>query len=349
MPEVRFASSLLGSALVVAGIITLAPSAAHAFCRTTTCALPADWDPTQSCVPPGLTQCQDSQGDTIKNVPLWWKSACAGYSIQKDASKYVPLADAETTAANAFAAWTKTSCNGGTVGIDVRYLGSVACADATYKTTGPNQNAIVFRDASWPHKTDYEIAHNLASPEIALTTMSFDPTTGEMYGGYVEINNADYVVKPTNAPAGSTFDLATVLTHESGHFLGMAHSAAQSSVMYFADREGAGTHRTLGADDIDGICATYPPGGARIVDTSVDSSGKVQATTCDATPRHGFASDCGSTTKTSGCACAAVGADTRWGGALGTFVAFGALGWMARRRSQAARRGRVESACPTAR
>lgn len=322
----------LTSALLLGAAIACAPATARAFCRTTTCSLPPDFDPTQGCVPAGLDRCTDGQGDTIKNIPLWWKSACAGYSVQKDASKYVSLADAEKSVADAFAQWSSASCATGKVGIDVQFLGPVTCADGTYKTGGPNQNAVIFRDAAWPHKSAAEQAAGVPSPEIALTTVSFDPFSGEIYGAYVEINNADHIVKPTTSPSGDTFDLNTVLVHEAGHFLGMAHSASHESVMYFADREGggAGAHRTLSADDVDGICAAYPPGGARFVDPSVDPSGKVQATACDATPRHGFSSDCTASAK-SGCSCRHVGRGGEGSGVAAVVTALGLA--VARRRN----------------
>jgi hypothetical protein len=315
----------------IVGSICGASPLAHAYCRTTTCPLPADYDPTQGCIPPGLTSCTDSQGDAIKNIPLWWKSLCTGYSVQQDASRYVSLSAAENSIAAAFSAWTGASCSNGTPGISVSFLGPVACTDGSYKTSGPNQNALLFRDSGWTHRSQYEIANNLASPEIALTTMSFDPTTGEIYAGYIEINTADHVVVPTSNPTGNTFDLQTVLTHETGHFLGMAHSAARDSVMYFADREGTGSHRTLSSDDVAGVCAAYPPGGARIVDTTVDPSGKLAATACDATPRHGFSTNCATDTK-SGCACSSAPADAESG-----VLAFGigaAICAFARRRAR---------------
>src|SRR4051794_35693347 len=79
-----------GAALVIPLVV---PRAAHAFCRTTTSPLPADFQPSvDACWTQGL--------------PLWWRNACVGYSIQKTASRQVAYDDAATHISNAFTKWT---------------------------------------------------------------------------------------------------------------------------------------------------------------------------------------------------------------------------------------------------
>src|SRR5262249_52117235 len=87
------------------------------------------------------------------------------------------------------------------------------------------------------------------------------------------------------APQGS-YNLEAVITHEVGHFLGLAHSADMNSIM-FAHYHANATELT--PDDIQGICAIYPPDHTRIT-----SAGVVPEDPCSVTPRHGFSTECAS-------------------------------------------------------
>jgi len=295
----------LTSAFLVSLVVSAFASDAAAFCRTTTCPPPADFTPTAAqCVPPGLTSCT-MNGDTVASVLLWWKSTCVGYSVQKDASKYASLSDATTAAAGAFAAWSSASCPGAP-SIKGQDLGPVTCGDTAFNVDGPNQNVIVFRDSGWPHKTAEQIRLNQASPTVALTTVSFNRDTGEILDADIELNTADHKITVTETPGTGVFDLESVLTHEGGHFIGLAHSPDATSVMYFQDEGGSAKHRALAADDASAVCTVYPPAGPRPVDTSVSASGFAAAGGCDATPRGGLSSICAANTPPtptkSGCA-----------------------------------------------
>ena len=57
---------------------------------------------------------------------------------------------------------------------------------------------------------------------------------------------------------GGTFDIQALTTHEGGHNLGLGHSDDTNAVMY-AYYPGGTRWRTLTTDDINGICALYPP------------------------------------------------------------------------------------------
>jgi MYXO-CTERM domain-containing protein len=54
----------------------------------------------------------------------------------------------------------------------------------------------------------------------------------------------------------NTYDLQAILTHEAGHFLGLAHSVDTSAIMYAFYSPGS-IHLT--PDDVAGICTIYPP------------------------------------------------------------------------------------------
>ena len=331
----RFSLCLLGTVLSVA----LARDAA-AFCRTETCAPPADFTPTAArCVPAGFTTCVMGS-DTVNSIPLWWKSKCVGYSVQKAASKYATLDQATKAAAGAFAAWSSAVC-AGAPSLSGQDLGPVVCGDAAFNLNGGNQNVIVFRDAAWPHKTAEQQRLNQASPTVALTTVSFNRDTGEILDADIELNTADHKITVTDTPGTGVFDLESVLTHESGHFIGIAHSPDATAVMYFQDEGGSSKHRALGADDAAAVCTVYPPSGPRPVATVVDSSGFTAAGSCDPAPRNGLSSTCvvgGTTTTTktsSGCAASPGASGGVAGGAGGLLgLGFAAL-VVARRRRRA--------------
>ncbi|HEX5660898.1 MAG TPA: matrixin family metalloprotease, partial [Polyangiales bacterium] len=59
--------------------------------------------------------------------------------------------------------------------------------------------------------------------------------------------------------SGPRVDLRNVATHEFGHFLGLAHSDVEGATMYCAAYSRDVSKRYLGQDDIDGLCAVYPP------------------------------------------------------------------------------------------
>jgi hypothetical protein len=288
-------------------------SSAHAYCRTTTCAPPASFLPTPSeCEPPSLTSCVIG-GATVKNVPLWWKSVCTGYDLQQNASKRVSLSDATSAASRAFGAWSGVTCASGGPSISAKDLGPVSCADAVFDQNYANQNVIVFHDSFWPHKAPGSSA---PSPTIALTTVSFNRDTGEILDADIEINSADHVIVLTDTPGSGVYDLESVLTHEAGHFLGIAHTPDRTAVMYFEDEGGSSRHRELTGDDAQAICAVYPPNGLRPVDTEVSASGTQPAAACDPTPRGGLGKSCNdpsdAPTQTTGCGAAPGSAGDAW-------------------------------------
>jgi hypothetical protein len=254
------------------GALASAPSVAFAFCRTTTVPVVADFQPSP-------TKCWD------QGVPLFWRNSCVSYSVQRNASRQVAFDDAANGISRAFTKWTGASCpTEGTgrsrVSIDVRDLGTVECGEVVYNQSGPNQNVIVFRDGKWPHSD--------STNTLALTTVTFNPTTGEIYDADMEINTADQRVTLVDPVPSDGYDFDSIVTHEAGHFLGLAHSGDNRATMFANYTPGATAMRHLTADDIAGVCTVYRPDGARAV-----LDGKVTpGPQCDPTPRRGYTGDC---------------------------------------------------------
>ena len=88
--------------------------------------------------------------------------------------------------------------------------------------------------------------------------------------GQITINYRNGVAVPV--PAGG-YNFASIVTHETGHFLGMAHSGDPYAVMYSQYRPGTTSLRYLTQDDVSGICVVVvatSANGARAAPATLD-------------------------------------------------------------------------------
>jgi uncharacterized protein (TIGR03382 family) len=135
---------------------------------------------------------------------------------------------------------------------------------------------------------------------VALTSALYDPATGRIVNADIEVNGWDGLGAGSSVSAGASgpahgwyftcdkqagwsqcttygqagcfyIDLQNTLTHEAGHFLGLAHPCEVSqgnckpematTTMYPATTPGDVEKRSLSPDDIAGVCDIYPSGG----------------------------------------------------------------------------------------
>ena len=217
---------------------------AGAWCRTTTSRL-------RSSVP---GEC------AMTGIPLAWRNRCTGYSLYRaGVPAEIPWDELVTIAQGSAAAWAAATCDDN--GRERQYYEVRELAPTLnptgYTSTGANSNTISFR-SRWGD----DAIHRQGT--IAITIVTFDSLTGEIYDGDIELNTFHDV----NNPGGFQFsisritdmgaaDLQTILTHELGHFHGLAHSANDRAVMW--PEAGLGeTRRDLTFDDTAGVCAIYP-------------------------------------------------------------------------------------------
>jgi hypothetical protein len=237
--------------LAVAFEVLAVGGSAHAFCRTTSSKPPPGYDPATS-------------GCWTDGVPLAWPAGRIPYAVAAEASTQVSLSEATRIADLAFGAWNSALCTGGSpsiqaydemaVSVPAGLAGDALAGWSSCTDIGSCQPAahdvIVFDDAAWPYNDPVNT--------LALTTVTFGVDDGRIAEAYTEVNSVEHMLSTEEPPPanGSAYDLQAILTHEAGHFLGMAHATDTNAVMYAYYQPGA---IQLTPDDVAAICSVYPP------------------------------------------------------------------------------------------
>lgn len=210
--------------------IVASASSASAFCRTTTCE-------------PDLETCaRDERGCVRDGVPLRWTKLPLIYRVSARGSTAFDRDAARTKIAAAFDRWTQAACPGGRR-TSLRFVeGDSMPEDKPLgQKRGPEPFGIYFRDDTWPYAR--------ASTTLAITNQEYGKETGRIIYSDIEINT-------TRTLLG---DLDVVVTHEAGHYLGLAHSRERGSIM--AESYISSNDRDLSPDDVAGACELFPPDG----------------------------------------------------------------------------------------
>jgi MYXO-CTERM domain-containing protein len=260
--RVRRLATIARLAVACGLALLLGSRSAAAFCRSSAC----EFGQTG-------TRCSPERDEDC-GLPLYWKEPCIGFSVQRDGSEYFAAETVAELMSQAFAKWNGVDCGSGSPEVVVKRQPNVACAVPEYNfdfnVNRGNANVVMFRDDDWPHPGREDV--------LALTTVTYDAETGEIYDADIEINTYNFLF--TTSDTDVTYDLLSTLEHEAGHFLGISHSETEDSVMGAEPALGSIQHRELTADDAAAICDVYPPAETPI------------AATCSPMP-HDFASPCG--------------------------------------------------------
>lgn len=254
----REALGRVAASLVALGVLATAADA-EAFCRSTTCRAKN-----------GKECATDDDGCPSEGAKLFWPTSCISYATNRLGTQDLDPADTRAVIRKTFQAWSDVDCPDGTTAkMTFQEREPVSCKKSQYNKTGPNVNVIMFQDDDWKYRG--------IDGTLAKTSVTFNDQTGEIYDADIEINAANNTVTITDDPLKVEYDLQAILTHEVGHFIGIAHSPDPNAVMFASYSPGSTTQRTLHPDDVDAVCAVYP----------ADSPSP-----CQTEPRGGFSGAC---------------------------------------------------------
>ncbi len=255
-------------ALVALGLVVGMATDAEAFCRSTTCRVTK----TNECP-------VDEEGCGTTGSKLFWPTSCLSYATNRLGTQFL---DPEVTRAiikNTFQAWSDVDCPDGTIAkMTFQEREPIACKRSEYNKDAPNVNVVLFQDAQWKYRG--------IDGTLAKTSVTYNDATGEIYDADIEVNTANNKVTITDDPGKIEYDLQAILTHEVGHFIGNAHSADPSAVMFASYSPGSVAQRELTPDDVQAVCSVYPASGTFA---------------CKTEPNGGFSATCEEPEKTAAC------------------------------------------------
>lgn len=225
---------------------------ASAFCRQHSCQDEFDEDGNT------LFSCErDEMECIIEGEELFYDSPCLSFGIAKGTASKLDLKDDELhdIVQQAFKRWEDVDCGDGKhPRFEVQSAGIVGTAKPHYCELTALNIGVWFLDDPWPTKLD--------RAALGYTTSTYAEDDAEVFDADVEINVPKIQQDFRGAPVDEV--LLSIITHEAGHFLGLAHSNDNSAVMATSYTRLDLIGRELTQDDIDGICAIYPPEGGKL-------------------------------------------------------------------------------------
>lgn len=278
-----------GAAAAAAAAVLVFAADANAFCRSTTCRTTAN------------NECPtDDDGCITSGAKLFWPTSCISYAVNKLGTQDLDPEDTRAVIRKTFQSWSDVECpDGRTASMTFEEREPVSCKKSEYNKEGPNVNVVLFQDDDWKYRG--------IDGTLAKTSVTYNDETGEIYDADIEVNTANNTVTITDDPSKVQYDLQSIMTHEVGHFIGIAHSADPSAVMFASYSPGSTAQRELTRDDIEAVCAIYPP-----------ESGVV----CNTEPRNGFSGTCDDEKDKSVCSVSELGSNGP-GGSYGLAIALG--------------------------
>lgn len=269
-----------------------ASATSFAFCRQTTC---NEGEQSEQC-----TKRTKADDDCMHDgVAVRWNKSTLTYRVYKKGSNLLDEDKMKKAIKASFEAWTMVDCDDGRTslrfeeGDPITKDKPLGLSAKEAELQGIEPYGIYFRDKKWVQKDD-------SGDVLAATGLSFGTRGGLVTYADIEINTLDGNFTFDDDQALDAKDFQSVLTHEVGHYIGLAHSKDKDSIMVpvycgadSGDRceaDGVVGKRALGLDDIAAVCAYFPHNmPAPEVTSAADAQNADNGTTagCSSTGRTG--------------------------------------------------------------
>lgn len=211
---------------------------------------------------------------------LWWKEGTAIEYRQSEQGNPATTGESEFSAVTrSFQTWQAALGAGGSLSLVEGPRTPSRKVGHDVLTTN-NENLVLFRtvlcrvspgdpcrardDCMNQHDCwDYD------SGTIALTTTTYESTSGFIYGSDIEANAASFVFTTVDSPpcvypvftqSCVATDVQNTITHEIGHLLGLDHTTYPGSTMQKSAPAGETSKRTLDPGTLSFIPEVYPQG-----------------------------------------------------------------------------------------
>lgn len=229
-------------------------SNSFAYCRTTTC---DETDP----------KCKkNDEGCTSAGILVTWgDTKVIPYRIYSGGSSKLDEDQMRDAIHKAFQAWQYVDCGDGQTSLrfaegepinEDKPLGLTA---EEAEKQGVEPFGIYFRDEKWDHQAD-------SADVLAATSLAYGVRQGLVSYADIEINTVEGEFTFDDDQTPTAHDFQAILTHEIGHYIGLAHSTDPDSIMapvYCSSEtrcnaDGTVGKRALSEDDIRAVCTLYP-------------------------------------------------------------------------------------------